>query len=267
MPVQSVNVGQSRNSLEGAQLALQSPPAGIDSAAFVYGDDVKDGKNEETKAEASARILARMRAAIRGGTLEDYAQWAFEADPSVSSSNVLRYAFGFGTLAVVITAGTTDIDTAIDNGDPVLLEPSQETIDNVQAYIDSKRPVTACPTVIGATELEVDVTVYVRFAQGGLATVIAGQSLTQEELVKREVMRAIYKTPPGGRQFDGTGYVVASEIEEMIDFNLSASPIAVGEKYELITDRQVGDLALSGTNLEILAFQVAVPGTITVMEL
>ena len=263
----SVNVGQAQNLLEGAELTISSPPSGIDSTALVYGDDVKDGKNEESEAEASARILARMRAAIRGGTKEDYDQWAIEADPSVSSANTLRFAFGFGTVAVVITAGTTDIDAALDNGDPVILEPSDEVIAAVQTYIDAKRPVTACPTVIGATEIPIDVTVRVRFAQGDSDTVLADQTLTQAELVQREVKRAIYKTPPGGRQFDGIGYVVASEIEEMIDFNLSSAPIEVGDKFEIITDRQVDDLSLTGVNIAILADQVAVPGTITIVEL
>jgi hypothetical protein len=85
--------------------------------------------------------------------------------------------------------------------------------------------------------------------------------------VRREVRRAIYKTPPGGRQFDGKGYVVASEIEQVIDLGLSAEPYEAGVYGAILTDRQVTDLAGTGPNLLILPTQIVEPGTITITEM
>ncbi len=263
----SVGVGQSQNLLGGAALNLPSPPAGVNAAAVVDANGFRDGTNEETEDEAAARILARIRQRIRGGTISDYQQWAFEADISVTSANVLRYPFGFGTVAVIITAGTTDIDTAINDGDPIITTPSDALVAAVQAYIDGVRPVTDCASVVGAVPLSVDVTVSVRFTSGNAATVLAGQTLSQGALVAREVQRAIYKTPAGGRQFGASGFVVCSELEDTIDTNLSAGAVFPGALFQIVSDRQVANLSATGPNLLILGSQNAIPGTILVVDM
>lgn len=263
VPVISVNTGQAQNLLSLAPLTVSSPPAGVNVDASASGD-LSDGRDEETNEEAAARILARIRTPIAGGTASDYAQWAVEADPSVVEANVLRFPFGLGTVGVVIAAGTTNIDEALDNGQPVVRIPSQALVDRVQAYLETKRPITDCVTVLAPTGVDVDVTVRVAFVSGDLDTVPAGQSLTQEELVQREVERAIYKTPPGGRQIGASGYVLASEIEEVIDLGLSASVYTLGQ-IPILLDRQVDDLTVSHPNYPLNGAQVALPGTITVV--
>ncbi len=146
-----------------------------------------------------------------------------------------------------------------------MLIPSEELIEIVQAYLETKRPVTDCVTVLSPVGVDVDVTVRVAYASGDGDTVLSGQTLTQRELVQREVERAIYKTPPGGRQINGVGYLLASEIEEVIDIGLSASPYTLG-KLEILLDREVYDLSATGPNLAMTATQIALPGTITVVE-
>lgn len=269
VPVQSVATGQNQNLLEGAPLSLPSPPAGVDTIAYVYGAPLSDGRNVESDPEAAARILNQIRSPLAGGKVSDYQQFALNADPSVTSATVTRYPFGLGTVGVVITAGTTDIDAALDNGDPIILIPSDDLVDRVQTYIEEQNPVTDCAYVLKPASVGIDVTVSVRYAQGDGTTINSGQTLSQEDLVKREVQRAIYKTPPGGRKFSGnaTGYVVASEIEEVIDLNLSASPYTIGEYAQIVTDRQIADLTVSGANRSLLGTQVAFPGTINVVTL
>lgn len=267
VPVQSVATGQSQNLLEGALLRFASPPAGLAPSATVYGGPISDGRDVESNAEAADRILTEVRSPLAGGKVADYKQFAQDADPSVTSANVIRFPFGFGTVGIVITAGTTDIDTALDNGQPIVLIPSDDLVDKVQTYIESQNPITDCATVLRAASVPVDVTVTVRFASGDGDTVLDGQTLTQKQLVQREVKRALYKTPPGGRQFGGFGYVLGSEIEEVLDLNLSASTYTVGEKAQILADRQVAALAATGPNLRILGTQVAYPGTITVTEM
>lgn len=264
--VTSVIAGQDQNLLEGAELTVQSPPAGIDSIATVTDGNLSNGRNEETNEEASARILTQIRTPLAGGKVSDYQQFALDADTSVVSASIIRYPFGFGTVGIVITAGTSDIDTALDAGDPIVLIPSDALIATVQEYIEEQCPVTDCPTVMAPASAGIDVTVKVRFASGDKDTILSGETLTQGELVEREVKRAIYKLPAGGRKFGASGYVLASEIEEMIDFNLSASPITVGEKLEIVVDRQVNDLSASGANRTILPTEIALPGTITIEE-
>lgn len=268
VPIQSVSNGQDQNLLEGADLVISSPPAGVSPNAKVVGGSLSDGRDVESNEEASARLLTRIRTPLAGGKVSDYQQFAKDADPAVTSATVVRYPFGFGTVGVVITSGTTDIDAAIDAGDPIVMIPSDDLVDRVQDYIETVNPLTDCAYVLKPASVGIDVTVTVRFATGDENTIISGQTLTQGDLVRREVSRAIYKTPPGGRKFgtSATGYVLASEIEEVIDLNLSASPYTIGEYAQIIVDRQVENLSATGVNIAILGTQIPYPGTINIVS-
>jgi uncharacterized phage protein gp47/JayE len=267
IPVQSVNTGQAQNLLEGASLTLPTPPGGINALAEVFSGPLTDGRDQETNDQASQRILDRLRSPPAGGTAADYKAFAKAADPSVNEVNVIRWIYGLGTVGVVITAGTTDIDTAVTNGDPVVRLPSQALIDIVDAYIQGVKPLTDCSHVLGPAVVTLDVTVKVAYAQGNGSTILPGQTLTQEQLVQREVSRAIYKTPPGGRRFGASGYVLASDIEESLDVGLSAqSTYQTGNFGSVLTDRQCVDLAASGPNRLVLDREIVDPGVITVIS-
>lgn len=263
--VTSVSSGQAQNLLAGAALKLSSPPAGIQPDALAL-TNLSDGRDLESNSEAAQRVLDRVRFPVAGGTVTDYKQWAVEADASVIEANIIRYIYGPGTVGVVFTAGTTDIDQALNNGEAIVRIPSDALVEEVATYIDAKNPLTDCLTVLKPELISIDVDVRVRFVDGDLSTVPAGQTLTQEELVQREVKRAIYKTPPGGRRFGATGFVVLSEIEEVIDAGLSAAPYTEGEFVQILLDRQVMDLSASGPNRTLLDTELAEPGTITVSE-
>lgn len=268
--VRSVSVGQSQNLLQGASLTLSSPPAGINATATVFGDDLKDGRDPETDAQAADRILTRLRTPLAGGKVSDYILFALAADPSVVTANVIRFPNGFGTVEVVITAGTTDIDFALDNNQPVVLTPSDELVAEVQAFIETQKPVTDCVFVAGPNSVVQNVTVRVRYLQGHNSTIptnqIPGQTLTQAQMVQREVKRAMFKTPPGGRQLGGSGFLVASEIEEVVDNGLSAEPYITG-RFAILLDRQVDNLSATGPNRLMLGNELIIPGTITVVEM
>lgn len=261
--VTSVNAGQDQNLEAGTVMSMPSPPVGHESAQVLT---MTDGRNDETDAEIAARVLTRIRQPIEGGNETDYEQWAFEASPSVTSSSVVRYPFGLGTVGVYITAGTTDIDAAIDSGQPIIRTPSEDLLETVRAYIDDINPATDCVTAIAPNEVEQDVTVRVSFKSGTGATIPDGSTLTQSELVEREVERALYKMPTGGRKIGATGFVLASEIEEALDSRLSASPYAEGSDFQILADRQVDDLSASGANRTILSSELVKPGSITIIE-
>lgn len=266
VPVQSVAAGQSQNLGSGAILTFPSPPAGLNPTAVVASGGLADARDPESDTEARIRILNRIRQPLSVGRVSDYEQYAQLADPSVTSASVARYPFGLGTVGVYITSGTTNIDQAIDQGQSISVIPSDALVATVQAYLNLNRPVDDCVTVLKPVAIPVNVTVQAKYAQGTGATILSGQSLTQDQLVAREVTRAIYKTPVGGRQIGASGYVVLSDIEQTIDVKLSAEPVESGT-IPILLDRTVLALSATGQNLAILANQVPIPGTITIVDL
>lgn len=264
--VQSVNAGQSQNLLPYALLSVSSPPVGLEPTATVDADGLSDARDQETPDQARTRIVLRIRQPLGVGRISDYIQYAMLADPSVVSASVLRFPFGFGTVAVYITSGTTDIDAAIDNGDTISVIPSDALVETVQEFLNINRPVNDCVSVFKPSAITQNVTVYVRYTNGNGSTILSGQTLTQDELVQREVRRAIYKTPVGGRQIGVSGYILASEIEQTIDVKLSNESVETGS-IPILLDRQVLPLATSGYNRGLLANEAPTPGTITVVSM
>lgn len=266
VPVQSVNSGQGQNLLAFASLTIPSPPAGLLSTAIVDKNGLADARDAETDSEARARIVLRIRQSLSVGRVSDYIQYSELADPSVTSASVIRYAFGLGTVAVYITSGTTNIDEAIDQGQAISVIPSNALVAKVQAFLDINSPVTDCVTVLKPVVATQDVTVNVKYLSGTGSTILSGQTLTQDQLVQREVKRAIYKTPVGGRVIGASGYILASEIEQTIDAKLSDESVVVGS-IPILLDRQVLPLSLSGYNRGLLSSEAPTPGIITVVSM
>lgn len=263
--LQSIATGQDQNLFSDTPLTLPSPPAGAQPNAVVI--EMADGRDLESNAAAAQRVLDRIQEPIQGGNEDDYRQWAVAADPSVTGAQVLRYAFGLGTVAVYITSGTTDIDKAIDNNEAIVRVPSQHLIDTVLDYLYERVPETDCVSVFGAVEIAQDVTIRVAYRSGLVGSdILAGQTLMLNELVEREVKRAIYKVPVGGRKIGATGFLLASEIEEVVDQGLGDSPYTAGSFAEILIDRQVDDLSATGANRMLLANEIVIPGNIIIVE-
>lgn len=263
--VQSVNAGQSQNLLAGAALTISSPPAGLNSSA-VASAAIADGTDAESDLEAATAILNRIQQPPAGGTANDYETYAKQASPSVTSAVAIRYIYGLGTVGIVITAGTSDIDAAINAGDPVIQTPSDILIGEVQNYVDAVEVLTDAVYVMGPNLAVQDVTVKVRYSSGDGSTIEPNTGLSQDALVQREVQRALYKTPAGGRVFDNIGYVVASEIEEALDFGLSAESYTTGAYAQILLDRQVEDLTPTGVNRMLDKREIVTPGAINVIS-
>lgn len=265
VPFLSVAAGQAQNLNDGAILNFPSPPTGLNATAVVSGG-LSDAREAESDTEARARILARIREPLGVGRVSDYVQYAMAASPSVVSASVSRFPYGLGTVGVYITSGTTDIDAAVDAGQSISIIPSDALVATVQAYLNVNRPVTDCVTVLKPVAVPINVTVGVTYAQGTGATVLTGQTLTQAQLVQREVTRALYKTPVGGRVIGASGYMVASDIEETIDLKLSAEPNVAGS-IPILLDRQVYALSATGYNRSLQPNETPIPGTISVVSL
>jgi uncharacterized phage protein gp47/JayE len=263
VPVASVAVGQDQNLNVGAVLNVSSGPIGLLTTAVVLTPGLTDATNDETTQDGANRVLARIRNPSRGGTEADYQNWALAADPSVLSAKINRHIYGLGTVQVILSAGTNDIDAAIDAGLPVTTQPSTELKETVRVYIEAYNPINDVVYVDGATEVPVNVTCKVAFYSGTKDSIVTSAGVTQGVLVEREIMRAIYKTPVGGRVINSVSALRVADIEEQIDYNLSTSPYTVGLKYQIVGDRQI--TVSGGTpNITLLSNQVAVPGTITI---
>lgn len=266
VPVQSVASGQAQNLLTNTSLVVSSPPAGIALSATVVSPGLTDGRDDESTNDGANRVLSRIRNPSRGGTASDYEGWAIASDPRVVTARANRHAYGLGTVQVIISAGTNDIDSAIDQGLPIVVQPSSALKEIVRAYIDGLNPITDVVYVDGPTEVTINVNCKVAFVTGTKDTVLQGAGVTQGQLVEREIRRAIYKTPVGGRLVGSVSQLRAADIEEAIDYNLSAQPYTIGVKYQIVGDRQI-TLTGGTPNITLLNSQVAVPGTITIEAL
>ncbi len=265
--IQSVLAGQNQNLQAGTVLSIGSAPAGLNNTATVATGGISDGTNEENEERLSLRILNRMQSSARGGNDADHREWALAASPAVTSAAVLRYPNGFGTVGVIITSGTTDIDAAVDNDEAVDFTPSDDLIALVKTYIELVDPVTECVFVYGPVEVPINVTVVARFTTGNCATVLSGQTLTQGALVEREVKRALYKMGTGGTMMpDNTRFALKKSIEDGIDSHLSAADTVLGSTLQIVLDRQVSNLDGVNDNLALTANQRPIPGTITAMD-
>lgn len=267
VPFQSVSTGQSQNLQPGAILTFPSPPVGINATAIVASGGLRDATDQESVTAAAARILNRLRNGTTIGRPVDYETYAKAASSSVVTALAVKNIYGPGTVGIYITAGTTDIDTALDNGEVISLLPSPQLIATVLAYVTANEVLTDAVYVLAPSTLSVDVTVKVSYVSGNNSTIPSGQTLTQAQLVQREVQRAIYKTPVGGRQIPGSGgFVFASDIEQAIDVALSSEPNETGTTTAILSDRQVSGLSVTGSNLAIGSFQIPIPGTITIIQ-
>lgn len=268
--------GQIGNILAPDTLDLISPPGGVAQAATLILS-LSDGSDVESDDSYKTRLLNRFQRPPAGGNQYDYPQFAFKADSAVRSVMIRRFGRGLGTVDIYITTGTTDIDTAVTNGQAIVRIPSQLVIDTVQAYYEENAPLTDCPKVFAPTETNVNVTVNVDLAAGLTMSSIPNDAtynplnLTVQQLIQREIGRVLYKYQAGGRQIPGLpgGYVVAADIEFGLDKYLSAVPDQTGVAtgfIPILTDRQVQKLNGANWDLQLPSNSLAKPGTITVIQ-
>lgn len=268
--------GQVGNIAAPDTLQVVSPPAGIQTTAQLV-NDMTDGADAESTDSYRARLLSRLQSPPAGGNETDYPQFAFDADPTVRSAFIRRFGRGLGTVDVYITTGTTDIDTAVTQGLPVLRIPSPTVLANVQAYYNAHVPLTDCPAVYAPSEVNVAVTARVVLAAGLTLTSVPADptynplGLTCQQLVQREVSRVLYKLPVGGRVLPGgsVGYVVAADIENGLAVWLSAvtDPTTglLAGKLPILADWQIDKLDPPDYDLALGQNELAAPGVISVV--
>jgi uncharacterized phage protein gp47/JayE len=110
------------------------------------------GADEESDEALLQRYLDRVRKPITSGNANQYRQWALEV-AGVGDAKVYPVWNGPGTVKVVLL----DADKTA---------PAQSVIDDVTAHIESVRPIGATVTVVGATEVPIDVSATLTLTPG-----------------------------------------------------------------------------------------------------
>lgn len=275
--IQATTPGSITNVAAPATLSLIAPPNGIGNSATL-NDDLAGGSDLESTDSYRSRLLSRLQMPPAGGNATDIRNMAFAADPAVRTVIVIPFALGLGTVGVYITTGSTDIDTAVTQGLPIVRVPSATDINLVQTYLNNNGVLGICYGVYGPTEIDFNGTVYVDLASGITLTTVPNDpinnplNLTVQELIVREYGRALYKVPVGGWQLGSSsppGFIVASYIENSMQLWLSSevdpvSGLTIGN-IPVLADIRVPALDSPNTNFPIAANNIVAPGTIIVV--
>ncbi|TAH39299.1 MAG: baseplate J/gp47 family protein [Planctomycetota bacterium] len=134
--VTAVLAGTAGNAPAATALTLTSPIAGLSSSAVVAAGGLIDGADVEDDTALRARVIARIQQPPQGGAADDYETWALEVS-GVTRAWVYSEYLGPGTVGVTFV---------MDEQTPSII-PSAGKVDEVQDYIDARRPVTAAVTV------------------------------------------------------------------------------------------------------------------------
>lgn len=225
----------------GEVFTLVNAPTGVNPGG-VNDTQFLDGRDVETAAEMLARIEEHDRNDNTGGNLAAYEAFARQASPQVVNAKAIKNPRGAGTVNTVITAGTTDIEAAVNNGQSVLRIPDSSLIATVQAYILDKNPTTDDHQTVAPVEVSFNVTVTYGLYDESLRSSI-------NAIIQRVVKIFIYSALP-------TDVLWPTDLERAIDK-------AVGG---YIKSRRVSDFSGS-VYYTVPADSILKPGTITIQGL
>lgn len=142
--VTCLSSGDEGNADTGTVLSLGSPIAGVSSSATALTPGLTGGAAVEDDNSLRERILARIQNPPRGGSASDYEAWALSID-GIDRAFIFSGLLGAGTVQVYVL--TADPDNPV---------PSAPKIAEVQAYIDTQRPVTASVLVLAPVPEPID---------------------------------------------------------------------------------------------------------------
>lgn len=185
LAAQATGSGVAGNASAATPVTLTSAPAGVQSSAVL--GVMTGGTEVETDAALLGRLLFKLRNPPMGGAAHDYLVWARSVE-GVTAAFVYPMRRGEGSVDVVImTAGGV---------------PSAGLVADVQAYIDSVRPVTANTLVLAPTTVPV--------AVNGILVLAAGYTLADVGARVTAVVTAYFASLSPGDT------VIKTKIESLI---------------------------------------------------
>ncbi len=215
--VLAMEAGAAGNTDAGVTLSLQQPVSGVQSAATVAVGGIDSGSDAESDDELRARLLDRIRQPPHGGAAFDYVKWAREV-AGVTRAWVYPMEMGAGTVTVRFVR---------DNDDDLI--PGTSEVDEVYAYIEQRRPVTAELFVVAPIAVDLDLTIQVNPDTPAVRAAITAELA---DMIRREAV-------PGGT-------ILISHIREAVS-------IAAGEFDHVVTSptanvtHTTGEMAVLGT--------------------
>lgn len=129
--LEAVEGGVLGNTDAGLLLTLVQPVAGVAEAFTVLAPGITGGTDRETIESLRSRVIRSYKVIPHGGDADDYVTWALECAGVTRAWTVKNY-MGPGTVGVFF----------VRDGDAVII-PDANEIAVVQAYLQSKAPVTA----------------------------------------------------------------------------------------------------------------------------
>lgn len=113
-------------------LTMSTTIAGLPSEGSVASPGIQGGADQESDESYRARLIAHKRTPPATGTADDYVRWALEV-AGVTRAWCIPGNQGLGTVGV----------TFVRDDDVGGILPSSAEVADVQAYIDTRKPVTA----------------------------------------------------------------------------------------------------------------------------
>lgn len=212
--------GTDGNTVAASTLNLVNPIEGVNPTAAVDASGLTGGTDIETDTALRARVIARIRNPPHGGRAEDYEMWALEV-AAVTRAWIKPLYLGDGTVGVIFVC---------DDQEGSII-PDAAKVEEVQAYIDERRPVTADVTVFAPAPVELDLTIAV---VPDTAAVKAAVEAELADLLRREA-------EPGGT-------ILLSHLNEAIS-------TAAGETNHVLT--------VPAADVTVAAGELSILGTIT----
>lgn len=204
--------GADGNISDGSTLTFASPIAGINSSVTVTSTAV-EGEDQETLEELRIRLGERVQQPPAGGTVFDYIAFA-KTVVGVTRVWILPGHLGQGTVGVTFVE---------DDEDPII--PSSAKVDEVQAAVDTQKPVTSDATVFAPTASPLDISIQLKPNTTDVRTAVEAEI---DDLIFREAQVRGAVDPDevaAGTTYDGV--IPLSKINEAIS-------IAAGEEDHII---------------------------------
>ncbi|WP_308719181.1 baseplate J/gp47 family protein [Komagataeibacter xylinus] len=143
LPVQAEDAGTAGNLTAGTTLTLVSPLAGVVSLAVDQGG-IEGGADLEAVEVWRARIIDAIRNPPAGGNAADYRKWAIAG--GATYVNVVANWVGTGTVGIIVLMAGA-------------VAPNAAELAQIQAYIDSQRPVRGNAYVVAGQTQAVDMAI------------------------------------------------------------------------------------------------------------
>lgn len=190
VPVRAETPGALGN-IESGTLTTVSPALGVNPEATIGAGGLTGGADQEEIEQLRMRVQAAFQNPSKVGSGPDFEEWAREV-PGVTRAWALPRWMGPGTFGLMFVC----------DGDEDIF-PSAEKVAEVQAYLDTKRPVTAevyafapINRVISFTiKLTPDSAALREEVRKSLATLIADEAGPGAKLYRTHIRSAISNTP------------------------------------------------------------------------